>query len=104
MSQLFPASPLRAAALAALCVAALPQSALATNGYFSHGYGVKSQAIAGVGIALPQDGLTTSTRPRTAPAPSLPSSNRPCAPTTPPFQTPTPSPRRTLAFPLQSPF
>lgn len=34
MSQLFTASPLRAAALAALCVAALPQSALATNGYF----------------------------------------------------------------------
>ena len=51
MSQIFPASPLRAAALAALCAAALPQSALATNGYFSHGYGVKSQAIAGVGIA-----------------------------------------------------
>ena len=63
MSQLFPASPLRAAALAALCVAALPQSALATNGYFSHGYGVKSQAIAGVGIALPQDGLTAATNP-----------------------------------------
>ena len=63
MSQLFPASPLRAAALAALCVAALPQSALATNGYFSHGYGVKSLAIAGVGIALPQDGLTAATNP-----------------------------------------
>ena len=63
MSQLFPASPLRAAALAALCAAALPQSALATNGYFSHGYGVKSQAIAGVGIALPQDGLTAATNP-----------------------------------------
>lgn len=63
MSQLFTASPLRAAALAALCVAALPQSALATNGYFSHGYGVKSQAIAGVGIALPQDGLTAATNP-----------------------------------------
>lgn len=63
MSQLFSASPLRAAALAALCAAALPQSALATNGYFSHGYGVKSQAIAGVGIALPQDGLTAATNP-----------------------------------------
>ena len=63
MSQLFPASPLRAAALAALCAAALPQSALATNGYFSHGYGVKSQAIAGVGIALPQDALTAATNP-----------------------------------------
>ena len=63
MSQLFPASPLRAAAFAALCATALPQSALATNGYFSHGYGVKSQAIAGVGIALPQDGLTAATNP-----------------------------------------
>lgn len=63
MSPLFPASPLRAAALAALCAAALPPSALATNGYFSHGYGVKSQAIAGVGIALPQDGLTAATNP-----------------------------------------
>ena len=64
MSQpLFHAFPLRAAALAALCVTAVPQTAQATNGYFSHGYGVKSQAIAGVGIALPQDGLTAATNP-----------------------------------------
>ena len=64
MSQpFFHAFPLRAAALAALCVAAAAQTAHATNGYFSHGYGVKSQAIAGVGIALPQDGLTAATNP-----------------------------------------
>ena len=64
MSQpFFHAFPLRAAALAALCVAAAAQTAQATNGYFSHGYGVKSQAIAGVGIALPQDGLTAATNP-----------------------------------------
>lgn len=38
-------------------------SALATNGYFSHGYGVKSLGMAGVGIALPQDGLAAATNP-----------------------------------------
>ena len=37
--------------------------ALATNGYFSHGYGVKSMGMAGVGIALPQDGLAAATNP-----------------------------------------
>ena len=41
----------------------LPGMALATNGYFSHGYGVKSQGMAGVGIALPQDGLAAATNP-----------------------------------------
>jgi long-chain fatty acid transport protein len=42
---------------------ALPGSALATNGYFSHGYGVRTQAVAGVGIALPQDGLAAANNP-----------------------------------------
>lgn len=37
--------------------------ASATNGYFSTGYGVKAQGIAGVGIALPQDGLAAATNP-----------------------------------------
>jgi long-chain fatty acid transport protein len=41
----------------------LPGMALATNGYFSHGFGVKSQGMAGVGIALPQDGLAAATNP-----------------------------------------
>lgn len=42
---------------------ALPGSALATNGYFTHGFGVRSQAVAGVGIALPQDGLAAANNP-----------------------------------------
>jgi long-chain fatty acid transport protein len=41
----------------------LPGSALATNGYFTHGFGVRSQAVAGVGIALPQDGLAAANNP-----------------------------------------
>ncbi|MBK1715003.1 OmpP1/FadL family transporter [Rubrivivax gelatinosus] len=49
---------------AALLAAGLwPLAAHATNGYFSHGYGVRSEAVAGVGIALPQDGLTGATNP-----------------------------------------
>jgi long-chain fatty acid transport protein len=40
-----------------------PALASATNGYFSHGYGAKSQGIAGVGIALPQDALAAATNP-----------------------------------------
>jgi long-chain fatty acid transport protein len=38
-------------------------SAFATDGYFSHGFGVKSEGIGGVGIALPQDGLAAATNP-----------------------------------------
>ncbi len=50
--------------LTVLAVAMLsPLFAHATNGYFSHGYGVKSQGIAGIGIALPQDGLAAATNP-----------------------------------------
>lgn len=41
----------------------LPLSAHATNGYFSSGYGAKSQGIAGAGIALPQDALAAATNP-----------------------------------------
>ena len=40
-----------------------PGLALATNGYLSHAYGVKAQGLAGVGIALPQDGLAAATNP-----------------------------------------
>ncbi|MBT3065609.1 OmpP1/FadL family transporter [Rhodoferax sp. U11-2br] len=53
--------PLRTLALG-LALAA-PLVANATNGYFSHGYGAKSQGMAGVGIALPQDGLAAATNP-----------------------------------------
>lgn len=41
----------------------VPGLALATNGYFSHGFGVKSQGMAGAGIALPQDGLAAAINP-----------------------------------------
>lgn len=37
--------------------------AFATNGYFSHGYGMQSKGMAGVGIALPQDSLAAATNP-----------------------------------------
>jgi len=49
--------------LAVLPALLVPGLALATNGYFSHGYGVKSQGLAGVGIALPQDGLVAASNP-----------------------------------------
>ena len=53
---------LRAAAAATLIMFA-PVASFATNGYFAHGYGIRSQAVAGVGYALPQDGLAAATNP-----------------------------------------
>ncbi|HDR8987192.1 MULTISPECIES: OmpP1/FadL family transporter [Burkholderia] len=44
-------------------VAAIPGLAWATNGYFSNGYGVASQGMAGVGIGLPQDALSAAANP-----------------------------------------
>lgn len=38
-------------------------NAYATDGYFAHGYGVKSQGMGGVGIALPQDALAAAANP-----------------------------------------
>jgi long-chain fatty acid transport protein len=35
----------------------------ATDGYFAHGYGVKSQGMGGVGVALPQDALAAAANP-----------------------------------------
>lgn len=55
-------SATRRAAAVLLVSIALP-SARATDGYFQHGYGVKSQGIGGVGIALPQDGLAAASNP-----------------------------------------
>jgi long-chain fatty acid transport protein len=46
--------------LATLFVAS---QAKATDGYFSPGYGVKSQGAGGVGYALPQDSLTVASNP-----------------------------------------
>lgn len=42
---------------------AVSSGASATNGYFAHGYGIKSQGMAGVGYALPQDALAAATNP-----------------------------------------
>ena len=49
------------AALAASVV--IPVTASATNGYFAHGWGTQSKAMAGVATALPQDTLVTATNP-----------------------------------------
>jgi long-chain fatty acid transport protein len=48
---------------AALAALFLPLTAHATNGYFSHGYGIKAQGQAGVGIAWAQDSLAAATNP-----------------------------------------
>ncbi len=53
-------SRILAAAIAALT---LSVDASATNGYFTHGVGVRSLAVAGVGAALPQDGLAAALNP-----------------------------------------
>lgn len=49
--------------LAAALLGTVAGEATATNGYFSHGFGIKSQGMAGVGIALPQDALAAATNP-----------------------------------------
>ena len=49
--------------LCAVAASLAPGLALATNGYLSHGYGVKAQGMAGVGIALSQDALAAATNP-----------------------------------------
>jgi long-chain fatty acid transport protein len=49
--------------VAAVAAALAPFGASATNGYFSHGYGMKSKGMAGVGVALPQDSLAAATNP-----------------------------------------
>lgn len=38
-------------------------SAYATNGYFSNGYSIKAKALAGAGVALPQDSLDAAVNP-----------------------------------------
>ncbi|MBK1721876.1 OmpP1/FadL family transporter [Thiocystis violacea] len=53
----------RALIVAFVATGAIPVTASATNGYFSHGWGVKSKAMAGVAAALPQDTLVTATNP-----------------------------------------
>ena len=52
------------AAVATLCFAG---NALATNGYFTHGTGTKNKAMAGSGIALPEDAIDITNNPAVAP-------------------------------------
>jgi len=40
-----------------------PAVSEATNGYFAHGYGARSKAMAGVGAALPQDAMAAAVNP-----------------------------------------
>ncbi len=49
--------------VAAVAGCLVAPSAFATNGYFAHGYGTKSKALAGAGVALPQDSLYSATNP-----------------------------------------
>jgi long-chain fatty acid transport protein len=46
-----------------LLILIVSAEANATDGYFAHGYGVKSQGMGGVGIALPQDALAAASNP-----------------------------------------
>lgn len=48
---------------AAIAAATLPVSGHATNGYFTHGFGARAQAVAGVSTALPQDALIAASNP-----------------------------------------
>jgi len=52
-----------AATLTTTATLAFAGGAHATDGYFMHGYGVKSQGMGGVGIALPQDSLAAAANP-----------------------------------------
>lgn len=46
------------------CALALASgTAAATNGFFAHGYGTKSKALAGAGVALAEDAMITATNP-----------------------------------------
>ena len=44
----------------------MPMAAMATNGYFGHGIGMKSQGMAGAGVAMAQDSLASATNPAAA--------------------------------------
>ena len=45
----------------------LAGNAFATNGYFTHGTGTKNKAMAGSGIALPEDAIDVTNNPAVAP-------------------------------------
>ncbi len=46
-------------------ICCFPVSAQATNGYWAHGYGTKSKALAGAGAALPLGGMDAAANPAT---------------------------------------
>ena len=52
------------AIVTSLCAAG---SAYATNGYYTHGTGTKNKAMAGSGIALPEDAIDVTNNPAVAP-------------------------------------
>lgn len=41
----------------------VPTTADATNGYFMHGTGTKAKALAGAGVAFPQDSMAPASNP-----------------------------------------
>jgi long-chain fatty acid transport protein len=49
--------------LTVVALAGIPVISEATNGYFAHGYGARSKAIAGAATALPQDALAAAVNP-----------------------------------------
>jgi len=55
----------RLIASAVIAALATPMVAQATNGYFMIGYGAKSRAMGGVGVAMGQDGLAAAFNPAT---------------------------------------
>lgn len=52
---------IRVGLIALLLLAAAP--AHATNGFWAHGYGTRSRALAGAGVALPLDGMDAASNP-----------------------------------------
>jgi len=42
------------------------QLAVATNGYFAHGIGAKNKAMAGAGMAMPEDAISVVNNPASA--------------------------------------
>jgi long-chain fatty acid transport protein len=51
----------------AVSLVAVAGNSLATNGYFTHGIGAKNKAMAGAGIALPEDAIDVTNNPAVAP-------------------------------------
>ncbi len=52
--------------ISAVLALGVANSAMATNGYFTHGTGTKNKAMAGAGIALPEDSIDSVNNPAAA--------------------------------------